>query len=135
MLLVDLGATPLETSISGNAVDHVVVVALAVALALVLALPHLALALAPTPALATTPTTTATPTCHLPPGTSHLPPPPPPAASHCRLPLSLPPAGSYDKQVTTTLLGAGGGNEAMSEVKCNPTGQCGAASGYLRVVK
>jgi hypothetical protein len=45
MLLVDLGATPLETSISGNAVDHPVMAALAVALALELALPHLALAL------------------------------------------------------------------------------------------
>ena len=44
MLLVDLGATPLETDISGNTRDHPAAAALAEALALELALRRLALA-------------------------------------------------------------------------------------------
>ena len=53
MLLVDLGATPLETGISGNTGDHPAAAALAEALALELALHRLALA--PAPARATAP--------------------------------------------------------------------------------
>jgi hypothetical protein len=48
-------------------------------------------------------------------------------------------AGTHvgQKQIRQPRLVLAGGmkEQAMIEVKCNPTGQCGAASGYLGVVK
>ena len=76
MLLVDLGVTPLETSISGNAGDHAPAPALAVAMVLALPRPRprhrLAPALAAAPARSAPPRPAllarlpiAAPCCHL----------------------------------------------------------------------